>query len=126
MLLHKRIVRVLKYTIFRFLKPIKKKTKTKCKTKENVSRTRPKKIRPKRRQQQLHLQRKKTKTTIDEPQEKDYSKMLVTELREELKGRGLDHKGKKADLIKRLEEADNPIDFWGMFVSFVKLISFFR
>lgn len=69
---------------------------------------------------------KKTKTTIDEPQEKDYSKMLVTELREELKGRGLDHKGKKADLIKRLEEADNPIDFWGMFVSFVKLISFFR
>jgi len=33
----------------------------------------------------------------------DYSKLKVTELREELKKNGLDTKGKKEQLVKRLE-----------------------
>ena len=35
----------------------------------------------------------------------DVKKLKVTELREALKARGLDHKGVKVDLVKRLEEA---------------------
>ena len=35
----------------------------------------------------------------------DVKKLKVTELRDALKARGLDHKGVKVDLVKRLEDA---------------------
>ncbi len=37
--------------------------------------------------------------------EVDYSKMKLTELRAELESKGLDSKGKKAELVERLEDA---------------------
>jgi hypothetical protein len=38
--------------------------------------------------------------------------MRVVELKEELKRRGLPRSGKKDELIARLEDADNPIEYW--------------
>ena len=48
-----------------------------------------------------------TKPAIEEKQ--DYNKMLVKDLKTELKNKGLSRAGKKADLVARLQEADKEV-----------------
>lgn len=46
--------------------------------------------------------------TADETSAPDYEALNVGQLREEASRRGLDHTGKKAELVERLEASDQP------------------